>query len=365
LLKELQRVFPTATIDLGDVLKDTVAEALKNVEERLEEQVGDHLEDVREESLVTRALRIVLARGYQESVCDFLRRKFPSKRDYHDDWVQSTLQKEVERLQTQPDFVPEDWRGWLCEKARRIAIDWTRRPERKMIPLEHGSTDGARWPEPSAPGGTSSKIVAAPETQKQRLNLLSEVLHEYCQFCDDEERWQSREVFERALRGQKPSTIAKQMGLERQSVYNMKSEETDKVREALKKKVPNTSFFLTVMFGKPAGKRRLPPQQMPPTSGQRSVDLLHVVVDEMGALCPTDDQLVAYLERPDAENLRHLRYHVRDAEWQGDMPAASEAKEAGDCTDQEDTRPTLRGCPRCQATLGAMSAGDLLNSPHE
>jgi DNA-directed RNA polymerase specialized sigma24 family protein len=49
--------------------------------------------------------------------------------------------------------------------------------------------------------------------------LLSQVLKEYCRHCEERpERLKQKEVYERALRGQRPAEIAQAMDITRNSV---------------------------------------------------------------------------------------------------------------------------------------------------
>ncbi|MCR4415324.1 MAG: hypothetical protein NUV77_23170 [Thermoguttaceae bacterium] len=42
-------------------------------------------------------------------------------------------------------------------------------------------------------------------------------------------------------------------------------------------------------------------------------DVVHWVIDELGAMCPSAERLAAYRLHPDAPEYRDVRYHVEEA----------------------------------------------------
>lgn len=269
------------------------------------------------------------------NLVDWLKRTFP-RLDLAEceDLVQLAVQQTWEKLCHEPEFSPkEGWQAWLRSVARYRALDFLRRCEALSLEAfakhDHDTSSGlGKW-EPAHPGLSPSAVLRQQEHGQRRQTLLSDVLGDYCRHCEKYGTYTQREVFERSVRGQKSQEIAREMGLAEQRVHEHRSRAFQRIRQDIAHRDPNHSV-LSSLFGIRRDRRSVP-HEVAGLHAQTFSDLVRFVVDEVGALCPSEERLTDFVQDPNAANLADVRYHVTKAHWYAD-PAQ-----------------TIRGCRICQA----------------
>ena len=292
------------------------------------------------------------------SLQDWLVRSFPRLRDDAEDILQSAYLELMQRARRQGTSPHTNWEAALRRLARQRAIDRLRSLEYRIFRQMTGSANEegetgedmpqeaeniqARMPPPVA------EVTTRERRTRQGL-LLSNVLEEFCSWCESApNRLVIREAYERSLRGQKPAEIAEAMGLPAAQVHSLLHQAREWVYERVKKHDVNRSVFLTLHRRKkedrPAETSNVARQQFcspgwglkdqfpggkslsePAMAGENRADpplpafstladVVHWVIEELGAMCPSPSRLQAFAERPDAPEFRDVRFHVTVAQ---------------------------------------------------
>lgn len=322
------------------------------------------------------ALERCLARGGQQTLCAYIAHSFPRLRDWAEDLVQAVLQEVLEGARRASPggvafliraFEHEAalWRSqgvgeeqcWLRYLRRRVkwrAIDWLRQAEHRAL-VVLGNEDGSDTDQPQADLSDSRQLSPSAYHEeagrrREQVLLLSDVLREFTDWCEEPGRRGGatmKELYERRVRGQGPSQIAAAMGLTRNTMDQTLKRAREWIMERIRRLDVDQSVFRTIFRGRAdrqhevsvpimlsgprtdAGKGSFgPPFQQegadglrqPPRQGAPVIraifctfeDVLRFVVDEMGALCPSESRLEAYRRRPRSEELRDVRYHVEE-----------------------------------------------------
>ena len=188
-------------------------------------------------------------------LCDYLERKFPRfDRAACEDLAQLAATETLEQIR-QSDFRPEtDWWSWLRWLASKRALDYLR--ERERIAFERVATaqgDSSRpGREPADLPAAPSQVLAEAERRGRQMTMLSDILQEYCRECEARpERLKQKEIYERALRGQKPAEIAAAMGMARGTVDVHLKRARDWVLQRARQADVHRSVFLTLHRRKP------------------------------------------------------------------------------------------------------------------
>lgn len=230
-----------------------------------------------------------------------------------------------------PDFeLRQSWLAWLRAVARFRALDYLREREACSLDamLRHTASDGdsqAAPFDPKQPGLTPSQVLQQAERGQRRRVLVSDLLADYVRHVERYDMSLQREVFERSLRGQSPADAAADMRLPRQQVYDHRSRAFDWIRRQVAERDAQGSVLATLLS--PAAPAEDDDQSRP----HRLPDVLRLAIDELGALCPSDTRLVTYRDRPDADDVAEVRYHIHHSRWYLDI------------------RPHEPGCRLCQA----------------
>lgn len=245
---------------------------------------------------------------------------------------------------------PVRWLPWLRTVSRYRAIDFLRHREEwsldallRNVPARSDSSSPA-W-QPADPALTPSSVLRQGEQAERRRVLVSDILAAYVQHVERYGMHVQREVFERSLRGQEPPDVAADMELSVQRVYEQRSKAFAWVRAEVQRRDTRGSILASVFGDRPAAGDS---PQIPP---RRLHDLIHLAVDQLGALCPSDRRLDEYRvhtrltapgypragveARRDAAPPTDIHYHIIEARW------------------YLDDRPQQPGCRLCAARLEA------------
>jgi DNA-directed RNA polymerase specialized sigma24 family protein len=272
--------------------------------------------------------------------------------------LQSAYLELMARVRTQKALPATGWENALRRLARRRAIDRLRSLEYRIFRQFTGgvSEEGASGEDlplqaEDMPGKMPPPVadLTAAERRARQGSLLSDVLEEFCRWCESEPaRSAIREAYERSLRGQKPAEIAQEMTLSTAQVHSLLHRAREWVYDRVKKHDVNRSVFLTLHRRKseprvaesrpvPVKGRPLPgvgektpklgaktPSEARDAANERAdlplpsfatlADVVQWVIDELGAMCPTPDRLRAFESQPNAPELRDVRYHVTVAQ---------------------------------------------------
>ena len=188
-------------------------------------------------------------------LCDYLGRKFRRlDRAACDDLAQLAATETLEKIRGS-DFQPEsDWWSWLRWLASKRALDYLRQRERiafESLAARHGDSSGPAR-EPADLQMAPSQVLAEAERRGRQMTMLSDVLQAYCRECEARpERLKQKEIYERALRGQRPTEIAAAMDMPRGTVDVHLKRARDWVLQRARQADVHRSVFLTLHRRKP------------------------------------------------------------------------------------------------------------------
>ena len=225
-----------------------------------------------------------------------------------EDIVQAVCMGVWKLLSVTPDFVPDSpWTTYLARAAINAALGQLKRAERGWF---QSLADESAVPEIASAMPSPSAIADESDRRGRQTLLLSDILREYVCRCEEKKMQTQKEIYERRLRGQEPAQIATQMGVSEDNVYQHLKRARDWVLDRIQQADVARSVFQTFLR---------PRRETPVTSGlpdhvpHNFSEVLHRVVHEAGALCPSDERLTLYLASPDETELRDVRYHVEEA----------------------------------------------------
>ena len=187
----------------------------------------------------------------------YIVRGFPRLADEAEDLLQQAW-LEARRRVVDEGFRPQNgWESWLRAVIRSRAIDRLRALERQVfLSLQAGATGvSADRPgnEPPSPLPSPSREVVEQERRRRQGLLLSEVLAEFCRWCERKApgsgqagRLALKEAYERSLHGQSPADIAAAMGVPREAVYQWLHQARQWVYRRIGDKDIDRSVFLTL-----------------------------------------------------------------------------------------------------------------------
>ena len=210
-----------------------------------------------------------------------------------------------------PDFVPEyGWKTYLTRAAINAAIARLRELERNWFQSLATGADESAVPAIASAMPSSSAIADESDRRDRQSLLLSDILREYVSRCEEQKMHTQKEIYERSLRGQKPTRIADEMGVSEDNIYQAKKRARDWVMDRIQAADVNRTVFQT--FLRP--HRDIPAAtHLPDHVPCNFSEVLHRVVHEAGALCPSDGRLARYHVTPNAAELRDVRYHLEEA----------------------------------------------------
>jgi DNA-directed RNA polymerase specialized sigma24 family protein len=239
-----------------------------------------------------------------------------------EDLVQMAFIHALQEL-AKPGFVLQHrWHAWLSKVAQYRAIDYLRKREEWSLDAllraegSGGDSDGPGL-QPPDPGLTPSQVLQQAERAEGRRVLVSDILAAYVQHVERYGMHVQREVLERSLRGQDPSDAARDMGRPRQQVYDHRSRAFEWIRAEVQRRDPHGSILATVFGNRPTTTE----SETPAVPPRRLHDLIHLAVDELGALCPSDTRWAQFRAAPDSPEMSDIRYHLYSARWYLDARA--------------------------------------------
>ena len=228
-----------------------------------------------------------------------------------EDLVQEVCTGVATLLARNPGFVPEHgWKTYLTRAAINAAIARLRELERNWFQSLAVGADESAPPAIASAMLNSSAIADEADRRGRQTLLLSDILREYVARCEQKQMQTQKEIYERSLRGQEPTRIAADMGVSEDSVYQAKKRARDWVMDRIQQADVDRTVFQT--FLRP--HRDIPAAtHLPDHVPKNFHEVLQRVVDEAGALCPSDGRLSLYHASPDDAELRDVRYHVATA----------------------------------------------------
>lgn len=302
-------------------------------------------------------LEVGLTQAYaatHERLEAWLQAAFPRLKDQAADILQNAFIELLQRIRTQNWHPQQDWLSLLRQLARQRAIDYLRSWEQRVFrqleatksqaETSEGSSSGPSHP-PAAEPTPDSQVVGAERRTRQGL-LLSEILSEFCCWCEARtSRLAVREAYERALCGQRPADIARNMGVSPAQVYSLLHQAREWIYQRIRQRDVNRSVFLTlfrvkgeasedalfapttevaqpISWAEAQSSTGLAPSEAAPPAPQVSIRLPHFatltdvvrwVIEELGAMCPAPARLEMYRVNPTARELRDVRFHVEEA----------------------------------------------------
>ena len=154
------------------------------------------------------------------------------------------------------------------------------------------------------------EIAAEINRRGRQQLLLSDILQEYIQRCQQQNMQAQREIYERRLRGQDAKLIESAMVVPRGSIDKHLQRARDWVNERMQQADVERSVFQT--FLRP--KRDVPqlPDSVPADVPRNFHEVLMRVVNEVGALCPSDERLAQFEQQPHSAEFSDLRYHIEE-----------------------------------------------------
>ncbi len=206
----------------------------------------------------------------------------------------------------------ETWMRYMRRLLRWRAIDLLRAREFSCFESLTSQTpedSSATQLEPQAEIADPSIILGEEERRQRQVRLLSDIFREFVSWCESTAQGAlKKEVYERRLRDQKPDMIARVLGLERNHVDQLIKRARDWIRERIERRDVHRSVFLT-LHRQARNSLSLPET----TRFPNFAEVLRFVINEMGALCPSEARLWQYRANPSHPGYHDVHYHVREA----------------------------------------------------
>lgn len=183
----------------------------------------------------------------------YLRAAFPRLANEVEDILQN-IWLEVRQKAVGGDFSHEgQWQKWFWLLVRSRAIDRLRRIEGRLfvdLAKNHSQGEGCDSVEPIDDRSSPSRHVMERERRHRQGLLLSEVLGEFCRWCEKKpQRLAIKEAYERSLHGQNAGQIAQAMQVTPESVYQWLHQARQWIRNRIREKDVHRSVFLTMYGG--------------------------------------------------------------------------------------------------------------------
>ncbi|GBD36680.1 hypothetical protein HRbin36_01807 [bacterium HR36] len=232
------------------------------------------------------------------------------------------------------------WRCYLRRLARWRAMDLLRCQEgRALVILSTYPNTDATSPPVEFPGDVPApdEIVIEAERRERQVRWLSDIFRSFVEWCEHHANRSgllTKEVYERRVRGQKADDIVQALHLSsRNHVDQIVKRARSWILEQIRKFDVHESVFIT-LFGREAfaqykrNSANIPrAESAAPTSNKlgpkknripapifrRFEDVLDFVVNEIGALCPSEERLRQYAANRTGRNFSDIRYHVEEA----------------------------------------------------
>ncbi len=279
----------------------------------------------------------IAAAGHREAIVAFLVRAFPRLAADAEDIFHEALLEALDKARRE-GFVPSaGWPAWLRWCCRNRAVDRLRGEERRVFQelSEPAGTSGAAGlaPADDAPGPATQ--AAEKERRGRQGLLLSHILADFCRWCESRpDGYRLKTIYERRVRGEAPAHIAQALGIPRNTVDQAVKRARDWIVQRIAQADVDGTVFITLRAGaRPAGQPPSPaePPDRPAPAGhgaglapgpppsptgpgpQNLADVVRWVVEELGALCPSQERLQAYRASPQDPAFEDVRYHLEIA----------------------------------------------------
>jgi hypothetical protein len=260
-----------------------------------------------------------VVRENHDEQCRALQRKFPF---LPPETVEECVQQasfEIVRRIIEEDFQPnEGWRACWRWLAHKRALGHLRRHEEASLDAIGDAQGDFEAPSPSGP-------LREQERRHCQVELLSDILYDFCQDCEREDRPEGafrKEVYERRMRGQEIQQIVADMETSRARVDTSLHRAKQWIRQSIERRDVHRTVFATVLGGRCEGQLG-PENPAPSVSHAEAPDPALPVLRDMtavlwfvldhGGMCPSLERLAVYAALPQAEGFSDVRYHVDEA----------------------------------------------------
>ena len=262
---------------------------------------------------------------------------FPQLQGDVEDLFHEVLLEGLEKARTEGFLPGQGWAAWLRWMIRNRALDRLRVRERELFSSWTQRQGTCGQPEVPDPSPLPSSVVAEQERRQRQGLLLSQVLAEFTRWCETRsDGFRMKTIYERRVRGESPEAIARELGLSRNTVDVTVKRAREWIYGRICQVDVDYTVFQTLHEGRtpPAdralpgrGKKNSPPIRPPlvgaplpggsvqnlPCSHASLADVVHWVVTELGAFCPSPERLAAYAANPRASEYCDVHYHVQRA----------------------------------------------------
>jgi DNA-directed RNA polymerase specialized sigma24 family protein len=260
----------------------------------------------------------------RQPLLSMLGRQFRLAPDKAEDVLQEVWAEAVPKIRRgeRPTRTFEAYLRWLaCQRA----IDCKRR-ERSTKRMEKELFENL-CRDRRDPRSIGSE-AAERERRGRQGWLLSDLLQEFCAECEpDPARLLRKEIYERTCREESVKAIAEAMKLPLNKVLHERQSARDWMDERIHHADVNRSVFETLYRlvysdddGPRAAAGRGREVEGPTAIGgsaaveaRSSSDVVRWVIGTGRGFCPVPDRLLGWSERPDAAELKDVRYHVVEA----------------------------------------------------
>lgn len=273
---------------------------------------------------------------HKEAIVAFLGRAFPRLAAEAEDIFHEVFLEALDKARGE-GFVPSaGWPAWFRWCCHNRAVDRLRGEERRL--LEDLSAAGPSSGSPGLPLADHAPGPATQAAEKERRGrqglLLSHILADFCRWCESRpEGYRLKTIYERRIRGETPAHIAQTLSIARNTVDQSVKRARDWIFQRVCQADVEGTVFVTLRRGRrlagdaplvqppgpPVHERPISrvPFQPPPSRGfpvlHNLAEVVHWVVEELGALCPSPERLHAYRASPHDPALEDVRYHVETA----------------------------------------------------
>ena len=247
-----------------------------------------------------------------EKMLGYLRKCFPRLDDADRlDAVQTAL---AEFIAKGADFVPDraTLATYLCQAAFHVACHLWKKRERGWfqslaVETEAATQDSAAL-SPLDANLREEAINAEINRRGRQQLLLSDIFEEYTQRCERQHMQTQREIYERRLRGQDVAQIESVLKMPRNNIDVHLKRARGWINERMQQADVDRSVFQT--FLRPTRDVPALPESVPADVPRNFHEVLLRVINEAGALCPSDERLARYEQQPQAVEFSDLRYHI-------------------------------------------------------
>lgn len=261
-------------------------------------------------------------------------RAFPQLQADVEDLFHEVLLEGLEKARREGFLPGQGWAAWLRWMIRNRALDRLRVRERELFSSWTQRQGTSYQPDVPDPSPLPSRVVTEHERRQRQGVLLSQVLAEFTRWCEARaDGFRMKTIYERRVRGESPEAIARDLGVSRNTVDVTVKRAREWIYGRICQVDVDYTVFQTLHEGRTPPADRAPPgrgeknspavrppvvRASPPRGSTEGVpsspaslaDVVHWVVTELGAFCPSPERLAAYRRTPHIPELEDVRYHV-------------------------------------------------------